>query len=104
MPFKKNTTKISVTPPKQVRAAIDKAKSKPVVVVGILALLLLVGMLAFTLKGSASFTRSRKAANVNVVVAAQTPQEIAEEATAALQKGDTQTFLIFWTPKSRTPI
>ena len=103
MPFKKNTTKISVTPPKQVRAAIDKAKSKPVVVVGIFALLLLVGMLAFTLKGSASFTRSRKAANVNVVVAAQTPQEIAEEATAALQKGDTQTFFDILDAKVKDP-
>ena len=103
MPFKKNTTKISVPQPKQVRVAIDTAKRRPVAVLGVLGLLLLLVMLVFTVKGSASFTRSRKAANVNVVVSSQTPQEIAEEATAALQKGDTQAFFDVLDSKVKDP-
>ena len=92
MAFKKPTSKIQVNPPKQVKQVIAKAKGRPWVVLGVVALVPLVIMLAFTMKGGSSFTRSRKAANVDVIVAGQTPQEIAEEATLALRKGDTDAF------------
>lgn len=101
--FKKNTTKISITPPKQVRKAVDKAKKRPAVLIGILALIPLFALLVFTIKGSSSFTRSRKAANIDVVVSSQTPQEIAEEATLALQKGDTNAFLDILDRKVKDP-
>ncbi len=103
MPFKKEKSKISVNTPPKVREAFQKAKSKPLVAVGILALIPLLAMLVFTIKGSASFTRSRKAVNVDVVVSSQTPQEIAEEATAALQKGDTETFFDILDTKVKDP-
>ncbi len=103
MPFKKPTTKTSVTPPKQVKQAIEKAKKKPWAVIGVIALIPLVIMLAFTVKGGASFTRSRKAVNIDVVVSSQTPQEIAEEATTALRNNDTQAFFDILDTKVRDP-
>ena len=103
MAFKKTTSKISVTPPKQVKQALDKAKSRPWVAIGVVALIPLVIMLAFTIKGGASFTRSRKAANIDVVVSSQTPQEIAEEATTALRKGDNDAFFDILDRKVKDP-
>ncbi len=103
MAFKKPTSKIQVNPPKQVKQVIAKAKGRPWVVLGVVALVPLVIMLAFTMKGGSSFTRSRKAANVDVIVAGQTPQEIAEEATLALRKGDTDAFFDILDRKVKDP-
>lgn len=92
MPLKKTTTRISMTPPKQVNQVIQKAKSKPKVAIAVLALIPFLAMLVFTLKGRPSHVQSRQAAKINVIIPSQTPQELAEEATLALRKGDTMAF------------
>ena len=81
-----------MTPPKQVNQVIQKAKSKPKVAIAVLALIPFLAMLVFTLKGRPSHVQSRQAAKINVIIPSQTPQELAEEATLALRKGDTMAF------------
>ncbi len=103
MPFKKNTTKISLTSPKQVRVAINTAKRRPWVLVGVVALVPLAVLLAYTVKGNTSFGRSRSSAGIKTVIAAQTPQDIAQEATAALQKGNTRAFFDILDTKVKDP-
>lgn len=103
MPLKKTTNRVAVNPPKQVKQAIEKAKNKPKVAIAVLALIPLVAMLIFTLKGRPSHVQSRQAAKVNVIVSSQTPQELAEEATLALRKGDTMAFLDILDTKIKDP-
>ncbi len=92
VPLKKPTTRISISPHKQVNPVIQKAKNKPKVAILLLALIPFLAMLVFTLKGRPSHVKSRQAANIDVIVPSQTPQELAEEATLALRKGDTDAF------------
>lgn len=103
MPLKKTTSKISVTPPKQVREALQKAKHRPLLPLLVVALIPLVALLAFTLKGGSSASKTRRAANIDVIVTRQTPQELAEEATNALRKGDTMAFLDILDTKVKDP-
>ncbi|MBQ7908966.1 MAG: ankyrin repeat domain-containing protein [Elusimicrobiaceae bacterium] len=103
MPLKKTTTRISATSPKQVRQVIQKAKNKPKVAITVLALIPFLAMLIFTLKGRPSHVQSRQAANINVIVPGQTPQELAEEATLALRKGDTMAFFDILDTKIKDP-
>lgn len=103
VPLKKPTTRISVTPPKQVKQVIQKAKNKPKIAIAILAMIPFVLMLAFTLKGRPSHVKTRQAGNVNVIIPGQTPQELAEEATLALRKGDTAAFLDLLDTKIKDP-
>ena len=103
MPLKKTTTRISMTPPKQVNQVIQKAKSKPKVAIAVLALIPFLAMLVFTLKGRPSHVQSRQAAKINVIVPSQTPQELAEEATLALRKGDTMAFFDILDTKIKDP-
>ena len=103
VPLKKTTTRISMTPPKQVHQVIQKAKSKPKVAIALLALIPFLAMLVFTLKGRPSHVQSRQAAKINVIVPSQTPQELAEEATLALRKGDTMAFFDILDTKIKDP-
>ncbi|MBR5609717.1 MAG: ankyrin repeat domain-containing protein [Elusimicrobiaceae bacterium] len=103
VPLKKTTTRISMTPPKQVNQVIQKAKSKPKVAIAVLALIPFLAMLVFTLKGRPSHVQSRQAAKINVIVPSQTPQELAEEATLALRKGDTMAFFDILDTKIKDP-
>ena len=88
---------------KPVSKVLEKAQKKPKLLIITLALIPLVGMLAFTLKGSISHAKPRKVGNINVIISRQTPQEIAEEATLALRKKDTATFLDILDTKVKDP-
>ena len=103
MPLKKPTAKSTIASSKPVQQALKKAQHKPKVVIAIVAMIPLVVMLAFTLKGGSSHVRSRKAANVEVILTRQTPQEIAEEATTALRKKDTLAFFDILDNKVKDP-
>lgn len=91
-PSKKNTTgRVSFQPEKKVPGVFSVLMKKPLLTLAVIAVVPLVVMLAFTLKsGYSSSSRKHKSDKIVVV---KTPTEIADEATAALQKGDTQTFL-----------
>ncbi len=103
MPKKKNAlSKITVPPDGKAAKAVQAAKQKPWTVLGIVAAIPVVVLLAFTFKGSfVPSAPSRKKAPQIVVT--QTPQEIANELTEALQKNDTQQFLDIFTSKVTDP-
>ena len=103
VPLKKPTAKSSIASSQPVQKALKKAQHKPKVFIVTLALVPLVLMLAFTLKGGGSHVRSRKAAKVDVIPVRQTPQEIAEEATTALRKKDTLAFFDILDNKVKDP-
>lgn len=103
MSFKKTTSKISVTPPKQVQQAWQKARRKPYALIGFVALVPLLALLVFTLRGASSHSHTDKNAKSNLIVVRQTPQEIAEEATTALRKGDTAAFFDILDTKVKDP-
>lgn len=88
---------------KPVNKVLEKAQKKPKFWIITLALIPLLGMLVFTLKGGMSHAKPRKVGNINVIISRQTPQEIAEEATLALRKGDTAAFLDILDTKVKDP-
>lgn len=89
-PSNKKIGKTTVPNNPKVSAAISAAKAKPLVIIGIVAALPVLILLAFTFKsGYAPNSKSKKLDKILVV---KTPTEIAEDATAALQKNDMQAF------------
>ena len=91
MPFsKKPSTRFSVPPNKQQKSALGQFSSHPFLVVGVLLIIPLVVLLAFTFKSGFTPTGKKK---YDRIITVKTPTEIADEATAALQKNDTDLFL-----------
>ncbi|MBO5011792.1 MAG: hypothetical protein J6C49_05000, partial [Elusimicrobiaceae bacterium] len=91
-PSKKTTARVSLQPEKQVSAgAFSVLTKKPLVTLAVVAAIPVLVLLAFTFKSGYS-PKARKGKTDKIVVV-KTPIEIADEATAALQKNDTQTFL-----------
>lgn len=87
-----NSSRITVSPDSKVAKTVEVAKQKPWTAIGIVAAVPFILLLAFTFKSNwVPFKPSKK--SVPQIVITQTPTEIADEATTALQKKDTQLFL-----------
>lgn len=99
---KLNISKITVPPDGKAAKAVEVAKRKPWTVLGIIAAVPVILMLAFTFKSNFVPSAPSKKKTVNIVVT-QTPQEIANELTDALQKNDTQQFLDIFSNKVSDP-
>ncbi len=91
LPNPKNTTKVNVPAESKLSEAISLLTKKPLITLAVIAAIPVVLMLAFTFKSG--YTPSSKNSEYDKIVVVKTPTEIADEATAALQKKDTQTFL-----------
>lgn len=91
LPKKKNSTRITVPSEKKLPEAFSVLTKKPLVTLAVVAAVPVLVMLAFTFKSG--YTPGAKSGKFDKIVVVKTPTEIADEATAALQKNDTQTFL-----------
>lgn len=89
---KHSLSKITVPPNSKVAKTVEVAKAKPWTIIGILAAIPVIVLLAFTFKSNWVPFKHFKSSPGKILVT-QTPTEIADEATAALQKRDTQAFL-----------
>jgi len=76
---------------KQLNDTISAAKKKPYVALLIIAAIPLLILLAFTFKSG--FVPHAPSKKIDKIVIVKTPTEVADEATAALQKKDTNLFL-----------
>lgn len=90
-PSKKTTGRVSFQPEKKVPGLFSVATKKPLITLAVIACIPVVVMLAFTFKSG--YSPSSRKPKTDKIVVVKTPTEIADEATAALQKHDTQTFL-----------
>lgn len=89
---KKSSTRISASPEKKpLPEAVSFLFKKPLVTLGVVAALPILLMLAFTFKSG--YAPGKKGGKFDKIVVVKTPTENADEATAALQKNDLQTFL-----------
>lgn len=91
LPNKKNSTKVSVPTERKLPEAFSVLTKKPLITLAVIAALPVVLLLAFTFKSG--YTPGSKSGKFDKIVVVKTPTEIADDATAALQKKDTQTFL-----------
>ncbi len=104
MAFEKKSSKLSVTQSKKVQKAMQKAKSRPWLTIGLIALLPLVALLAVTCTSSPAHKNSQAVAKkAETIIARQTPQELAEEATQALRKKDMVAFFELLDTKIQDP-
>ncbi|MBQ3667441.1 MAG: ankyrin repeat domain-containing protein [Elusimicrobiaceae bacterium] len=93
LPKKKHSlSKITVPPDSKVAKTVQVAKQKPWTALGIVAAIPVIILLAFTFKSNWVPFKHNKTSPAKILIT-QTPTEIADEATTALQKKDTQTFL-----------
>ncbi len=91
LPNQKDSTKENVSSEKKVPEVFSVLTKKPLVTLAIIAAIPVVLMLAFTFKSG--YTPGKKSGKFDKIVVVKTPTEIADDATEALQKKDTQTFL-----------
>lgn len=91
-PKKHALSKITVPPDSKVAKTVQVAKQKPWTALGIIAAIPVILLLAFTFKSNWVPFKPSKTSPAKILVT-QTPIEIADEATSALQKKDTQGFL-----------
>lgn len=89
---KHSLSKITVPPDSKVAKTVQAAKQKPWTALGIVAAIPVIILLAFTFKSNWVPFKHSKASPSSILVT-QTPTEIADEATEALRKKDTQAFL-----------
>lgn len=87
---KKTTSKITAPIGKIQVKVQESLLRKPLVWVGILAVVPIVILFAFTFKSG--FTPSDGNRKIEKIIVSKTPMEMAEEATQALQRNDVQTF------------
>lgn len=91
LPHKKDSAKVSVpSSERKLPEALSVLTKKPLVTLAVVAALPVILMLAFTFKSG--YTPNSKNTKFDDIVIVKTPTEIADEATDALQKKDTQTF------------
>ena len=87
---KKNSARITA-PIEKIQVKVQQSVlHKPMVWVGILAAVPFLIMLAFTFKSG--YTPQSGKSKIEKIIVSKTPMQMAEEATQALQKKDTQTF------------
>ena len=104
MAFKKNSSKITITQTKQVREAVQKAKGRPWLALGIIASVPVLFLLVWTVvSGPKHGKPAKNSTKTETILIRQTPQELAEEATTALRKGDTEAFLDLLGTKIKDP-
>ena len=104
MAFKKNSSKITITQTEQVRQVVQKAQRKPWLTLGIIASVPVLLLFVWTaVSGPKRGKPAKNSAKTETILIRQTPQELAEEATAALRKGDTQAFLDLLGTKIKDP-
>ncbi len=101
MAFKKNTA--SVTSIQPVQQVLDKAKKKPKVWLLVFALIPLIFLVLWTIKNGWVASKPIKPVFSQAELNRQTPQELAEEATAALRQGDTNAFIDLLNTKIKDP-
>ena len=89
---KHSLSKITVSPDSKVAKTVQVAKRKPWTTLGIIAAIPVIILLAFTFKSNWVPFKHSKSSPSKILIT-QTPTEIADEATEALRKKDTQTFL-----------
>ena len=90
-PNKKNSTKVSVPSERKLPEAFSVVTKKPLITLAVVAAIPVVLMLAFTFKSG--YAPGSKSGKFDKIVVVKTPTEIADDATEALQKKDTQTFI-----------
>lgn len=90
-PSKKTTGRISVPAEKKAAGIFSLLTKNPLITLGVIAAVPVLVLLGFTFKSG--YSSSSRKGKTDKIVVVKTPTEIAEEATAALQKGDTETFL-----------
>ena len=101
MAFKKNTTTIVDSQP--VRKALQTAQRKPKTWLFVFALIPLVLLGFWTVKSGWISSKPAKEKPISFNTNRQTPQELAEEATLALRKGDTFAFFELLNTKIKDP-
>lgn len=89
---KHSFSKITVPPDSKVAKTVQAAKQKPWTSLGIVAAIPVLILLAFTFKSNWVPFKHSKTSPSKILIT-QTPAEIADEATEALRKKDTQAFL-----------
>lgn len=102
LPKKKNSTRITVPSEKKLPEAFSVLTKKPLITLAVVAAVPVLVMLAFTFKSG--YTPGAKGGKFDKIVVVKTPTEIADEATAALQKNDTQTFLDILNNQARNDV
>lgn len=101
-PHKHALSKITVPPDGKVAKTVEVAKQKPWAALGIIAAIPVVILLAFTFKSSWVPFKPSKKSPAKIVVT-KSPTELADEATAFLQKKDTKGFLTLLTNQIADP-
>ncbi len=101
-PQKHTLPKITIPPEGKVAQTLQAAKQKPWMVLGIVAAIPVVLLLAFTFKSNWVPFKPSKHSPAKIVVT-KSPTEQADEATALLQKKDTQAFLSMLTSQIADP-
>lgn len=91
-PSKKTTGRISVPAEKKSAGVFSLLTKNPLISLGVIAAVPVLVLLGFTFKSGYS-SSSYKGKKTDKIIVVKTPTEVADEATAALQKGDTETFL-----------
>ena len=88
LPNQKDSTKENVSSEKKMPEVFSVLTKKPLVTLAIIAAIPVVLMLAFTFKSG--YTPGKKSGKFDKIVVVKTPTGIADDATEALQKKDTQ--------------
>lgn len=88
--MKKSTAKISVPMGKLPAKVQSSLVRRPLLWLGVVAVLPVLAMIAFTFKSG--YTPTPKKSKIDKIVVAKTPMEIAEDATQLLMRRDTQSF------------
>ncbi len=101
-PKKHTLPKITVPPEGKVAKTVEVAKQKPWAALGIVAAIPVVLLLAFTFKSNWVPFKPSKKSPAKIVVT-KSPIELADEATALLQKKDTKGFLSMLTGQIADP-
>ena len=101
-PSQNTLSKNTVVPEGKVAKTVQAAKQKPWAALGIIAAIPVVLLLAFTFKSNWVPFKPSKKSPAKIVVT-KSPTELADEATALLQKKDTQGFLTLLTNQIADP-
>lgn len=102
MLFKKRSSRFVVTQPEPTNQALAKAKKKPILWIAVVASFPFLFLVIWTWYNTSSVSNKPKK-NIPEIVVYQTPQELAQEATEALRKGDTDAFLNLLDTKIKDP-
>ncbi len=103
MPLKKSSSKLTDVTSKPMKKALQKAHKRPYLWLVVLAALPLLALLIYSSGGGRTVDRKGKEAKAAKIVVRQTPQEIAQEATTALRRGDTVAFFDVVETKVKDP-